>query len=211
MKFFITSIVDAGEGEIVLCVRSESDEGNSTKKLLLPPELYSKMNICKGECSEELFCRLLEESENYTAFRKGMYILANGSFSRKRLVQRLREKGFSSVAAEAAAEKIEQNGFLDEAAAACREAELCLRKLWGERRIIAQLYSKGYTKESVAQAMYSIEDSGADYAANCAELIRKKHLDGEQTPEKRKKAIASLLRYGYSMSQIKEAFAIIKI
>ena len=106
------------------------------------------------------------------------------------------------VAREVARDMIAR-GFLDEVAGARREAERGVAKLWGNRRILADVAAKGYGKAALAAAaaQLSLEDG----ASRCAALMRRRHLSltGEGTFDAR--VIAALQRYGYSTAEIKAA------
>ena len=119
-------------------------------------------------------------------------------------------KGISADIAEEAVSEIEKKGYLDDAASAAREAERCVAKKWGARRISAALYQKGYDGEAVKQALYALEDSGVDFAENCAELIRTRYDELPDDPNEKRKLYASMMRYGYSSSEINSAMDILK-
>ena len=44
-----------------------------------------------------------------------------------------------------------------------------------------------------------------DFSLNCSKLIKKKYLPLPKDKKEMQKIIAALMRYGYSMSQIKSA------
>ena len=125
--------------------------------------------------------------------------------SRKALCRKLIAKGFEPEFSELALERLEANGLLCEAESAVREGERCLEKLWGPERIRAHLKEKGYSDDSVSAVFFAFEDSEVDFDSNCASLVEKKYSRIPTDKKELQKIIASLMRYGYSLSQIKRA------
>ena len=105
-----------------------------------------------------------------------------------------------------AIERLEANGILCESDFALREGEICLQKLWGPERIRASLKEKGYADESISAVFFAFEDNGIDFDENCALLVEKKYPRVPTDKKELQRAIAALMRYGYSLSQIKRAF-----
>ena len=98
-------------------------------------------------------------------------------------------------------------GYLNENSDAIRETEICLSKLWGKKRIIAQLYAKGFSDDAVRSAADFLED--IDFIENCALLIKRNYMRQLNSALGDKNAmmklVATLSRMGYSFSEIKEA------
>ena len=86
------------------------------------------------------------------------------------------------------------------------EAKKCMAKLWGKRRITSELFSKGYSSESVAAAMRELDRSGVDYTENCRRLMQKRKTAVSDDARERQKIFAAMSRYGYSASEIREAY-----
>ena len=133
----------------------------------------------------------------------GLRALSAGDLSLVGLVQRLRQRGIPTSAACDAAGELATRGFIDEKRAAGSEVERGLRKLWGDRRILAELSAKGFGHAALEAAAERLaqEDGGA----RCAELIRKKHMSLPAEPRGQQKLFAALARYGYSSGEIKTA------
>ena len=117
---------------------------------------------------------------------------------------KLRSKGFSPDTAAEAAAYLVALGYINERKDAEREAERCVAKLWGRRRIAAALYEKGYSEGAVRGAMELLDR--VDFDEQCSALIRKKFGGVPDEPRERQKLFAALVRYGYSPSEIKNAF-----
>ena len=55
-----------------------------------------------------------------------------------------------------------------------REAERCVAKEWGKRRIVGALRAKGFSDAAIKNALNELEDAGVDYVELCVRRIRKK-------------------------------------
>jgi len=139
------------------------------------------------------------------AIRKSMELLGYGAMSQKKLIQKLTLRGFEPDVAMAAAAYLRSRGLLPETEDAVRFAEQGVRKLWGPRRIKEDLYARGFTAEAIDTAMDSL--SRVDFVANCAKVISKKYGYLSEDPREAKKMVASLMRMGYTASQIKAAIS----
>jgi len=193
------------ENEPYLSLYFEISDGERTQKkaLVIPESRYFELKLSKGEIGEELFDILENDAKECAAYRRGIGILAYGANSERTLERKLRQRGFDTESAHSAVGRLGEEGFIDESADAVRLAESCARKLWGERRIIAHLREKGYGNE----AIYAAEDALAevDFTENCRRLIEKKYKQFPKDKKEAEKAIAALIRYGYTLSQIKNA------
>lgn len=209
MTINITSIT-AKNGGAELCVRVRISNGESseTRELFLLARQYAELRPQKGEISEEFFDELAAASEVCSAVKRGMYILGYGACSGKNMVNKLRSKGFDKETAIAAAEHLCELGYINENEDAAREAERALKKGWGRRRIAAMLCEKGYRSEAVENAMDSLR--GYDFSSACTAVVRKKFGSVPKDNEQRKKLFAALMRYGYSATEIKNAFSLLE-
>ena len=118
---------------------------------------------------------------------------------RKKLLQ----KGFSKDVCDDAVECVKQRGFVNENEIAIRRAQVLAEKRWGRSRILAKLREEGFGVSSVSAAIDQLEE--IDFALNCAEHIRKKYGLVPDDAHERELMYASLMRMGYSISEIKEA------
>ena len=96
-------------------------------------------------------------------------------------------------------------GYLDESKGALCEAERGLCKLWGDRRILAELYAKGYGDQAISAVKERLHCENG--AKRCAKLIARRRITLSSDKAAAQRTIASLLRYGYSHDEIKRAFA----
>ena len=205
MQIEICSLSAAGEDEIAVSIEMRAADRSEKRRLVIPSEIYIELGLAKGECSRELYDTLEREAEIYTAYRRGLAILGYGACSKRMLTSKLISKGIDRSIAGIAVEKIESRGYIAEDASARREAERCAAKLWGESRIRAHLNSKGYGKDAVDDAMFSLEDAGVDFEENCVKLVESKCKCIPTDKLAMQKLIASISRYGYSLSEVKNA------
>ena len=155
-----------------------------------------------GGISEEELQLYRAEAEIAEAVTAGLRALSAGGCSRRGLLLKLRRRGVSAEAAGVAVAELAARRLLCEEESALRAAEVCLAKLWGNRRIMMELRAKGYEGEALeaAEALLRREDG----SARCARLIRKRRLY-PQSEEMLPKTVAALMRYGYTRGEIARA------
>ena len=194
---------------MLLTLQISDNAGNKEKrKLLIFTNQYLELSLRKGMIlDEERYDTLEKCSKECIAIRKGSDLLSYSSSSRKRLVQRLRNKGIDKESAESAATHLANMGAINEEMDAEREVASCLRKLWGKKRIYQDLVAKGYQKEYIENALDDITKE--QMIENCVLLLRQKHRTIPEESEVRKKIAGSLVRYGYTFDEIRQAFEIV--
>ena len=210
MKIEVISVSAVSEGaEMMISVSISDGDGRSEKrKFLIFTEQYLELGIRKGRIiDEETFDKLEELSKKCRAIRKGSDLLSYSASSKVRLAHRLRSKGIDKENAENAAEHLEKIGLINEEADVERQVASCLKKLWGKKRIYRELCAKGYNSDIVSENISLIDEE--TLVQNCAILIKKKYRVIPDEPNEVKKIIASLVRYGYTFSEIKEAFRMV--
>ena len=149
-------------------------------------ELYEKSNVAKAV--------FLAES-----------IVSRGTVSKKALVQKLKKYETDKSCAEKAALIMEERGYIDEDSQAERMARaFCRRKYWGKKRIIAALLEKGYERDSALRAADLVPKE--EYEAALRTVIVRKYPSPPEDKREKDKRIASLMRLGYSLCEINEAF-----
>ena len=209
MSVAITGIFARGENAVCVCFEIKSEDGAHTEseRFIISTAQLARLGLAKGEADEELYETVEREARLYEATRRALRSLEFGACSKKALRIKLARAGFDRECAERAVEMLEDEGLMNDSETACREAERALKKLWGRRRIEAELYKKGYGADCVRDALRHIDRVGADYVANCKSLMRKKLRSDNASPEDVRRLFAALQRYGYTSSEIREAFA----
>lgn len=205
MTVSIVAIRAHGASDEVAVVFEICGDGETQKEtMILSAVDFADLRLAKGEVSEECFDAVLEVSKRYAARRRAMYILSYGGCSESRLAQKLRAKGIEAAIAKSVASELAEEGYLNEQGDAQREAERNAAKLWGERRIVADLRAKGYASDAIRDAMDALCEQ-IDFSELCACRIKRFFGEISEDPAERKRQIASLERAGFSFSQIREA------
>lgn len=191
--------------EVALRIVIENGELREERRLVLTTEQYCELKPMRGEIGEEYYDALESASQLCAAIRAGEHLLSYGANSVRTLTQKLVHRGYLHETAAQAAQKLSDMGLIDEAGDLRRELDKCLRKLWGAKRIQAHLWSRGFGADAMAELPALLEE--IDFVANCAALIRKHYGTLPTQPDDRRRMMASLGRYGYSLSEIREAIA----
>ncbi|MBQ8850145.1 MAG: regulatory protein RecX [Clostridia bacterium] len=210
MTVSVLSVSARGSDEIAVTFEISEGELRQRARFLLSSRAFADLRLTVGECDRSVFDAASEAAELYSAVKRGLFILGYGSCSKKDLCRRLVMKGIPREVANAAVNELAADGFINERADAEREAERCVSKLWGRKKITAHLYNKGYSEEAVKGALYALEDSGVDFSELCAERLRRAYDSLPDDPKDIQRVMAALARCGFSGSEIKTAMRIFK-
>lgn len=137
------------------------------------------------------------------AIRSALNILDYADNTEKKLREKLFRKGYTADETDIAVEYAKKMDYLNES----RFLEVMVyslsnTKLYGKRRIIQELYVKGFKREIIAEADFS----EIDFAANCCKRVKMTKNNYSDV----RKLYAALLRYGFSSDEIKKAFILYK-
>ena len=144
-----------------------------------------------GALTAEQFAFLRKEAELTKAVESGLRSLGSCGSSERHLAEKLRARGISPKTAAEASAFLRAQGLLRENEGAVRTAERDLQKLWGNRRILADLTQKGYDKEALAAARERL--AREEETTRCCHLIGKLQRSGKDAA-----AIArTLAHFGY--------------
>ena len=155
-----------------------------------------------SEVGEEELRALLEASKARRAREKALSLLEVRSHTKRELVEKLR-RSVGGEAAQAAADRMEELGLLDDRETARRWAEEFLgRKGYAPRRAAFELERKGIDGETAAQL---VEELAGDPDETLLRVLQKKYgrVLGEEAG--RRRAAAAMQRLGYSYEQIRRA------
>jgi regulatory protein len=203
------AIINEGR-EVFLHVEIREGDKCERKEFTLPRGIFDALELPTppAEIDREKVFEIMSADEQYRAIKKAFDILAFGRNSVKTLTDKLRHRGFSDEIAAETAAYMERNGYIKENGDAEREAECCVNKLWGKKRIMMHLHQKGYDGEAFAAAMAYLET--VDFVELCVKLIRQKYRTLPKDEKERQKVIAGLVRHGYTFSEIKDAAKIVE-
>lgn len=191
--------------EVALRILLENGERREERRLVLTTEQYCELKPVRGVISEERFDVLESAAQLCAAIRAGEHLLSYGANSVQALTQKLVRRGYMRETAACAAQRLCEMGLINESGDLRRELEKCLRKLWGAKRIRAHMWSRGFGTDAMEELPALLEE--VDFVANCAALIRKHYGTPPQNADERRRMIASLGRYGYSLTEIREALS----
>ena len=210
MTVSVLSVVSRNDGRDIAVTFEMSDGEHAQREtFIVSTDFLASNRIFIGESDTDTYDLVSFNAQIYDALKKGINILGYGLYSEKALRTKLISKGVSRDIALEAVAKLKHMGYFDAHGNACREAERCVEKLWGKKRIVAALYSKGYAQDAIRDALDFLEDEGIDYVELCRDRISKSSKATKEMisdPIGRQKLIASLARYGFSNSEIREAF-----
>ena len=193
------------DGKVLVSLTVGNESGCEDVGFLILGELFEQVSeeLENGELDGETVAQLDELAGVTAAFSSACSSLAFAQGSARALFRKLIAKGFSKAASEAAVELAVERGYIDESAVARRRAEIMVSKLWGRSRIILKLREEGFSDSAMKDVCLYLED--VDFVDGCARAIRKKYSPILTERRERDKMYASLIRLGYSSSDIKEA------
>ena len=204
----VTALVALNCGEET-CVCIELSDGIHTesRKHTVLTKQYALLRTKKGEISSGEYEEIARAASVAAAYKKGLVSLGYGSHSKKTLYFKLKSRGFEDDIINEAIAMLTREGYINEDSSCLREAEKCIAKLWGKKRIASHLYSKGFSESAINEAFLELGE--IDYTENCRKLILRDHKRGLAAAREDKagmsKLIAALTRMGYSFSEIKSA------
>ena len=172
------------------------------------PEQYRDLKITRGPVDDEKFELIETAGELCAAVKRGRFLLSFGANNAATLRQKLRISGFPAIVAAEAVEIILSEGIINENADAVREAERRVQHGDGRPKILGRLRDHGYCKEAIDAAIVYLNT--VDFAEVCRRVIEKKYGALPTDADERRRAIASLMRLGFTGAQIREAESAIR-
>ena len=204
----------SGGEETELCFELSDGEHIEKKKLIITAEMFFELGFPHFPCGKvEISCGKLDEieylAEKTAAIKRGLYILSFADNTKKSLVKKLIMKGFSKEIAADAADHLEKTGYINETEAAkTLSHDMAQKKLYGPRRISAALYEKGFSRNAVESAMKELDEDFHIICGKRIEAMGGKEIFADKA--KKQKAVASLMRYGFSYDDIREGLRLLK-
>lgn len=214
MKITIEKITPIREGEAVVVSLSLSDGVHEEKcKREIATDLFFEMGFPMSagdgiEIDREKYEAIDDASELTAAIIKGASLIGFAENTKRTLVSKLISRGFSKDISLRATDYLEKVGYIDEKSQAGELfSDLAEKRLYGPSRIRNELYRKGFADEAIENAM----QTEVDFDRILAERIEKTiNLEDFAERTKRQRIIASLMRYGFSVGNIKNALTILK-
>ncbi len=209
MTVSIVSLSAHGADEVCVSFAITNGTDTQSERLLISAASVADLRLSVGECAPDCFDAVLAASHMHAARKRALSLLSYGRSSPKMLVRKLLQKGMDREVATAAVKDLIRQGYLNPRADAYAEATAYVAKGWGRMRISSALREKGYSDPLVRDALAQLDEDGVNYAENCAALIRRRFPDRPTEPRERAKMYASLARYGYTSSDIREALHVL--
>lgn len=214
MKITIEKITPIREGEAVVVSLSLSDGVHEEKcKREIATDLFFEMGFPMSagdgiEIDQEKYEAIDDASELTAAIIKGASLIGFAENTKRTLVSKLISRGFSKDISLRATDYLKKVGYIDEKSQAEELfSDLAEKRLYGPSRIRNELYRKGFADEAIENAM----QTEVDFDRILAERIEKTiNLEDFAERTKRQRIIASLMRYGFSVGNIKNALTILK-
>ncbi len=150
--------------------------------------------------SEEEFEELKQASDARRANEKALYLLEYRSHSKKELIDKIR-RTTTLEAAEAAADRMEELGLVDDEDFARRyAAELLNRKGFSVSRTVYELTHKGIDRDLAQELAEELADDPEEKIRAIIERKYLRHLDDEKGI---RRTVNALQRLGYRYEQIR--------
>ncbi len=204
IKIIIKDITCFDNGNLC-CIKIVISQGENSdiREFVIFTSQKNDLHLSQGEISTEQFAIIEHATKVCEAAKRGAMILSYTRNSAYMLKQKLYRKGFDREIANEAVLYLDEKGYINESDDVEREAQNCVNKLWGKRKIVSHLYAKGYSGEAIRCADDFIQT--VDFEETCLKLLKKKYKAPPETPYERDKIIACLMRCGYNSSDIKQA------
>ena len=150
------------------------------------------------ELTDEEANRLTTAARNTNLREKTLELLSRKPMSRKELERKLSDWGAAEDESEALCTRMEELGFLDDAAYAARVVRHYSRKGCGEHKLRDELYRRGVPRELWEGALAQAADP-----AEAIDAFLQKKLAGKNFDRKELKKVAdALARHGYCWEDI---------
>lgn len=173
----------------------------------LPREAVAELRLRVGQdIDEALKTRLDAAADAEGAWRALLWHLERRSFARYDLGRRLRQKSHSGAAVDAALERADAAGLLDDLAFAKNYAETRSARGRGPARLKRDLAAQGVERGIIDRVLRDLWPDGEgplDLARSLAEK-RAGQLSSIPTPTRKRRVLAYLARRGFSGHQARQ-------
>lgn len=188
------------EGEDENADETESGSVNGHEPRNRYQTRYGRENANADGDGESAAEELRFADEKLRALRYALYLLEISDKSVRSLRGKLKQKGYSERACDAAIAVLLKNERLSDEAFCRRKCELLAEgKKYGRRRIVAELVAKGVDASLCDRIL---DEADIDFTENLRSLCEKLFRVPPHGRDERRKATAKLARYGYSYDEI---------
>lgn len=155
------------------------------------------------ELTEEAAAALTAGLRSRQMRERALELLSRKPQSRRELTRKLNEWGAGPEEADAVCDRMEELGYLNEAAYAARIVEVYSARGFGEKKLRDELYRRGVPREEWDEALARVEDS----TQAIDDFLQKKLTGWTGDRKQLQKVTAALARRGFSWSDIRDALA----
>lgn len=155
------------------------------------------------ELTEEEAAALTAGLRSRQMRERALELLSRKPQSRRELTRKLNEWGAGPDEADAVCDRMEELGYLNEAAYAARIVEVYSARGFGEKKLRDELYRRGVPREEWDEALARVEDS----TQAIDDFLQKKLTGWTGDRKQLQKVTAALARRGFSWPDIRDALA----
>ena len=190
----IVSLTEKRKNLTAICFEDGSE-------YLVDSDLVTTENLAvAGEV--ENIDELLFKSDFKRAKSRALWYLSRSDHSKKALADKLLKGGFCDDAVDQAVLRMEELGLINDEVLAQRLFEYFSLQKMSKNEIYHKLILKGISRELAKETVFCSDESESD---KIKELLKTKYSKKLGSEENIKKVYASLVRKGFSFSDIKEA------
>ena len=162
----------------------------------LPAGMVAERGLSEGlELSEEELEEIGREGERALAMERALRLLSYRSRSRAEVTSRLRRHGHREDVVEDVVGRLEELGYLDDAAFA-REVVRERSGRYGAQRVLGELRSKGVDRD-IAREVVDREYSGRSELKQARDLASRRYNNREGSDAQARRVYGFLRRRGY--------------
>jgi regulatory protein len=146
-----------------------------------------------------------EDEQIKKAREKALLFLSYGDHTVKSMYEKLTGAGFDKDICDTVIAYLVERKYINEADYLERFMRHCAyKKKYGRKRIELAAYQKGFSKKVIGEIAEEVFCE-IDFVEICAERLQKTDIADLTDKKKRDKIIASLMRSGFSLNEIKSA------
>ena len=195
MKATVLRVSRSHVGDVYIVTLSiPAPSGDREQSYRISAERYAEAGFPEPEdvLEGDGLYELIREEEEKRAYERAVRILASGDNTRLLLLRKLRERGFDARAAESAVDRLVFEGYLREQDMLLRQFAVFKKRLWGPRKYLPALLSKGFSRELIERVREQARNEGVyDEEGVKAELL------GRFSPNGVAEEKALLYKYGF--------------
>ena len=193
----IVSLTEKRKNLTAICLEDGSE-------YLVDSDLVTTENLTvQGEIED--VDELLLKSDFKRAKSRALWYLSRSDHSKKALTDKLIKGGFSKESIDLAMMRMEELGLINDETLAIRLNEYFSSQKMSKKEIYHKLILKGIERELAKDIVFCDDESESE---KIKELLKTKYSSKLDSEENIKKVYASLVRKGFSFSDIKEALKI---